>query len=131
VCIGYTKYVASISNHVKIGSVTCLFWLPLLENRGSQNSSEQSCDSLLFHSISVPNIRSTPNSKWSSLHVKDINLSHCATRPQIMVILKFIYSLAAFPNESEGFISTSEDRTVRIWKGKYGMQITKVSVWVS
>ena len=38
VCIGYTKSVASISNHVKIGSVTCLFWLPLLENRGSQNS---------------------------------------------------------------------------------------------
>jgi hypothetical protein len=38
-----TKYVASISNHVKIGSVTCLFWLPLLKNRGSQNSSEQSC----------------------------------------------------------------------------------------
>ena len=27
-CIGYTKYVASISNHVKMGSVTCLFWLP-------------------------------------------------------------------------------------------------------
>jgi hypothetical protein len=67
VCIGYTKSVASISNHVKIGSVTCPFWLPLLENRGSQNSSEQSCDCLLFHSISVPKIRSTPNSKWSSL----------------------------------------------------------------
>ena len=66
-CIGYTKYVAPISNHVKIGSITCLFWLPLLENRGSQNSSEQSCDSLLFDSISVPKIRSTPNSKWSSL----------------------------------------------------------------
>jgi hypothetical protein len=63
VYIGYPKYVASISNHVKIGSVTCLFWLPQLENRGSQNSSEQSCDSLL----SVPKIRSTPNSKWSSL----------------------------------------------------------------
>jgi hypothetical protein len=67
VCIGYTKYVASISDHVKIGSVTCLFWLPLLENRGSQNSSEQSCDSLPFNSISVPKIWSTPNSKWSSL----------------------------------------------------------------
>jgi hypothetical protein len=51
VCIGYTKYVASISNHVKIGSVTCPFWLPLLENRGSQNSTEQSCDCLLFHSL--------------------------------------------------------------------------------
>jgi hypothetical protein len=34
---------------------------------GSRNSSEQSCDCLLFHSISVPKIRSTPNSKWSSL----------------------------------------------------------------
>jgi hypothetical protein len=51
VCIGYTKSVASISDHVKIGSVTCLFWLPLLENRGSQNSSEQSCDCLPFYSI--------------------------------------------------------------------------------
>ena len=68
-CIGYTKSVASISNHVKMGSVTCLFWLPLLKNRGSQNSSEQSCDCLLFHSITVPKIRSTPNSKWSSLRL--------------------------------------------------------------
>ena len=32
----------------------------------SQNSSEQSCDPVLFHSISVLKIRSTPNSKWSS-----------------------------------------------------------------
>ena len=32
----------------------------------SQNSSEQSCDRVLFHSISVLKIRSTPNSKWSS-----------------------------------------------------------------
>jgi hypothetical protein len=67
VCIGYTKSVASISNHVKMGSATCLFWLPFLENRGSQNSSEQSCDCLLFHAISVSKIRSTPNSKWSCL----------------------------------------------------------------
>jgi hypothetical protein len=62
VCIGYTKYVTSISNHMKIGSVTCLFWLPLLENRGSQNSRVT-----LFCSISVSKIRSTPNRKWSSL----------------------------------------------------------------
>jgi hypothetical protein len=51
VCIVYTKYVASISDHLKIGSITRLFWLPLLKNRGSQNSSEQSFDSLLFHSL--------------------------------------------------------------------------------
>ena len=31
------------------------------------NSSEQSCDRVLFHSISVPKIRSTPNSNWSRL----------------------------------------------------------------
>ena len=41
--------------------------LPLRENRGRQNSSEQSCHCLLFRSISVPKIRSTPNSKWSNL----------------------------------------------------------------
>ena len=79
VCIGYTKYVASISDHVKIGSATCLFWLPLLENRGSQNSSEQSCDYLLLHSISVPKIRSTPNSKWSSLE-ENLRFSDSAFR---------------------------------------------------
>jgi hypothetical protein len=81
VYIGYTKSVASISNHVKIGSVTCLFWLPLLENRGSQNSSEQSCDCLPFQSISVPKIRSTPNSKWSSLRRL---FKHC--RPSLSTI---------------------------------------------
>ena len=32
----------------------------------SQNSLEQSCDRVLFHSIIVLKIRSTPNSKWSS-----------------------------------------------------------------
>jgi hypothetical protein len=45
--IGYTKSVASISNHVKMGSVTCLFWLPLLENRGNQNN----CHVTVFCSI--------------------------------------------------------------------------------
>jgi hypothetical protein len=44
-----------------------LFWLPQLENRGSQNTSEQSRDCLLFHAISVPKIRSTPSSKWMQL----------------------------------------------------------------
>jgi predicted Fe-S protein YdhL (DUF1289 family) len=58
VCIGCTKSVDSISNHVKIGSVMCLLWLPYSEIEVSQNSSEQSCDCLLFHSISVPKIQS-------------------------------------------------------------------------
>jgi hypothetical protein len=46
-----------------------LFWLPLLENRDSQNNSGQSWCCLLFHSINVPKMWSTPNSKWSSLWV--------------------------------------------------------------
>jgi hypothetical protein len=68
-CIGYTKYVASISNHVKIGSVACLFWLPLYSKIGVVRTVQNTArDCLLFYSISVPKIpRSTPNSKWSSL----------------------------------------------------------------
>jgi hypothetical protein len=68
---------------------------------------------------------------YSNEFPNQLIVNYAEIEPHVMVILKFIYSLAAFPNESEGFISTSEDRTVRIWKGKYGTQITKVSVWVS
>jgi hypothetical protein len=49
VCIGYRKSVASISNHVKMGSVMCLFWLPLLEN----------WEAASFTVRSTPNFRNT------------------------------------------------------------------------
>ena len=38
------------------------------------------------------------------------------------------FSLAVFPNESEHFISTSEDRTIRIWKGKEDYQRQRVGI---
>jgi hypothetical protein len=50
-CALDTQNLSPICNHVKIGRITCLLWLPLLKNLGSQNSSEQSCDCLLFHSL--------------------------------------------------------------------------------
>jgi hypothetical protein len=53
----------------KWGVSRVLFWLPLLENRDSQNNSGQSWCCLLFHSINVPKMWSTPNSEWSSLWV--------------------------------------------------------------
>lgn len=32
------------------------------------------------------------------------------------------FSLAVLPNENESFVSSSEDRTLKIWKGKYGVK---------
>ena len=47
VCIGYTKSVASISNHVRMAVSRVLFWLPLLENRGRQNHTHVKTHKLL------------------------------------------------------------------------------------
>ena len=49
----------------------CSVLLPQLESWGTQSTSEQSCDRVLFHSISVLRIQSTPNSECSSLQLVD------------------------------------------------------------
>ena len=52
---------------MKIRRVSWCVLAALIWSWCNQNSSEQSCDRVLFHSISVPKIKRTPNSKWSSL----------------------------------------------------------------
>ena len=63
----YCKSEKNVQFIISIKGENMLVLLPQLESWGSQSSSEQSCDSVLLHSISVLRIWSTPNSKRSSL----------------------------------------------------------------
>ena len=61
------SYLYSVSIIEINRQVSVLILLPQLRSWGRQNCSEQSCDIVLFHSIIVAKIRSTPNTKRSSL----------------------------------------------------------------
>ena len=140
-CIGYTKSVASISNHVKMGNVTCLFWLPLLLSRGSplgqSEDSEQSCDRFWFDSISVPKIRSTPNSKWSSLgRVRQIfywsYTCDMMTSDPYLICDSVIWSVIWIKHARESFsktIKTTRARTMSLKCNSEVWYFTYSEVW--